>query len=236
VDRNETNVNTTHVDDDFRTLLRRTLFALFACVFLVVTCYYFIDRPVALFVHQHEIAKTPGLVWLTYPPPWLQAWSPLVLALLMVRRAWGPWRHWQHVLFVACVSLIVADEFRTSLGDLCGRYWPETWHDNNPSFIGTGTYGFHPFQSGDDTGSFPSGHAARILGVLTVFWLAMPRGRWLYAILAVPMLVALVAMNYHFVSDVIAGSVLGGIVGSYAALVTDLSRGLLSQPVQGRAS
>jgi hypothetical protein len=31
------------------------------------------------------------------------------------------------------------------------------------------------------------------------------------------MLVSLVAMNYHFVSDVIAGSVLGGIVATYAA-------------------
>ena len=31
------------------------------------------------------------------------------------------------------------------------------------------------------------------------------------------MLVSLVAMNYHFVSDVIAGSVLGGIVALYAA-------------------
>jgi membrane-associated phospholipid phosphatase len=31
------------------------------------------------------------------------------------------------------------------------------------------------------------------------------------------MLVSLVAMNYHFVSDVIAGGVLGGIVAMYAA-------------------
>jgi hypothetical protein len=31
------------------------------------------------------------------------------------------------------------------------------------------------------------------------------------------MLVSLVAMNYHFVGDVIAGSTLGGIVGAYAA-------------------
>jgi membrane-associated phospholipid phosphatase len=30
------------------------------------------------------------------------------------------------------------------------------------------------------------------------------------------MLVSLVAMNYHFVSDVIAGGVLGGIVATYA--------------------
>jgi membrane-associated phospholipid phosphatase len=31
------------------------------------------------------------------------------------------------------------------------------------------------------------------------------------------MLISLVAMNYHFVSDVIAGSVLGGIIAAYAA-------------------
>jgi membrane-associated phospholipid phosphatase len=35
------------------------------------------------------------------------------------------------------------------------------------------------------------------------------------------MLMSLVAMNYHFVSDVIAGSVLGGIVAIYA---TQLAR------------
>jgi membrane-associated phospholipid phosphatase len=31
------------------------------------------------------------------------------------------------------------------------------------------------------------------------------------------MLVSLIAMNYHFVSDVIAGGVLGWIVATYAA-------------------
>jgi membrane-associated phospholipid phosphatase len=152
----------------------------------------------------------------------VQIWSPFVLALLLIWRAWRPWSRWQHVLFVACVSLIVADQFRGSLGDLFGRYWPKTWHDNNPSLIGTGAYGFHPFKVGDDTGSFPSGHATRILAFATVFWLALPLGRWFYAILAVPMVIALVGMNYHFVSDVIAGSALGGIVGAYAVALSAL--------------
>jgi membrane-associated phospholipid phosphatase len=38
----------------------------------------------------------------------------------------------------------------------------------------------------------------------------------LVTILCAPMLVSLVGMNYHSVSDVIAGSVLGGIVAAYA--------------------
>ena len=138
----------------------------------------------------------------------------------MVRRAWGSFLHWQKTLFVACLSLIVADDFRISLGDVFGRYWPETWIHNNPSLIGTGTYGFHPFQRGDDVGSFPSGHATRILAFATVWLIAMPRSRTVRVVVVIlsgSMLVSLVAMNYHFVSDVIAGSVLGGIVAVYAA-------------------
>jgi membrane-associated phospholipid phosphatase len=187
----------------------------------VVICYFFVDRPIALFVYRHEIPHVEEFRWLTEPPPLVQSWSPLVLIALVVRRAFAPWRRWQHVLFLACVSLIVADQFRQSLGDLCGRYWPETWRDNNPSFIGTGAYGFHPFQVGDDIGSFPSGHAARTAAFAAVFWLALPRGRWVYATVAVPMMCALVAMNYHFVGDVIAGAVLGALVGAWA---TELSR------------
>jgi membrane-associated phospholipid phosphatase len=219
---------------EYRALLRPTLLALVGCVLAVVICYYFIDRPVAFFVHDHKIAKVEEFRWLTEPPPLVQSWSPFVLAILAVRRAVGPWQRWQHTLFLACVSLIVADQFRESLGDVCGRYWPETWHNDNPSLIGTGAYGFHPFETGDDVGSFPSGHAARIMAFATVFWLAMPRVRWLYGFITAPMLVALVAMNYHFVSDVIAGSVLGAIVGTWATALACINWVPLAPPVPGQ--
>jgi membrane-associated phospholipid phosphatase len=202
---------------DYRLLLRRTLVALGVCSVVVVVCYFFVDRPVAYFVHDHGFARFEEFRWLTDPPPLVQSWAPLVLIILAIRRAFGEWRLWQRVLFTACVSLIVADQFRESLGDLCGRYWPETWHNSNPSLIGTGAYGFHPFEVGDDVGSFPSGHAARIAGFFGVFWWGLPRWRVVYVLLAVPMLVALVAMDYHFVGDVVAGSVLGALVGTWAA-------------------
>jgi membrane-associated phospholipid phosphatase len=205
-------------------LLRRTLLALAAGVAVVVVCYFWIDRPVAFFVERHQVSKFRVFRWLTLPPPWVQAWSPLALALLAIRRAWGPFARWQKALFVACLSLIVADQFRTSLGDVCGRYWPETWFDHNPSLIGNGTYGFHPFEHGDDVGSFPSGHAARIVAFAGVWWIAIPKWRALWIVLCAPMLVSLVAMNYHFVGDVVAGGVLGGIVGAWAAALADVGR------------
>ena len=207
---------------DYRRLLLRALIMTVLCIAAVLVCYFWIDRPVAFFVYRHHINTIPVFRWLTYPPPEVQNWSALVLTILMIRRAWGPFLRWQKVLLVACLSLIVADDFRISLGDVCGRYWPETWTHDNPSLIGTGTYGFHPFQRGDDIGSFPSGHACRILGFATVWVIATPRSRTVAIVLCALMLVSLVAMNYHFVSDVIAGSVLGGIVATYAAYLARL--------------
>jgi membrane-associated phospholipid phosphatase len=210
---------------EYRTLLFRTLIATAFCIAAVLICYFWIDRPVAFLVYRHHINSIRIFRWLTYPPPEVQNWSALVLTALMVRRAWGPFLLWQKTLLVACLSLIVADDFRISLGDVCGRYWPDTWTYDNPSLIGTGTYGFHPFQRGDDVGSFPSGHAARILAFGTVWLVAMPRSRTVQVvviILSASMLMSLVAMNYHFVSDVIAGSVLGGIIAVYAAQLARL--------------
>src|SRR5215475_8792511 len=212
-------------NEEYRNLLRRSLIVTGSCILAVVICYFWVDRSVAFFVYNHHINNIAVFRWLTYPPPEVQNWSALMLTVLMVTRAWGPFLRWQKVLFVACISLIVADSFRISLGDVFGRYWPETWSHDNPSLIGTGTYGFHLFQRGDDIGSFPSGHACRILAFVTAWLIAMPRSRTVQAlviVLSALMLVSLVAMNYHFVSDVIAGSVLGGIVATYAAQLARL--------------
>jgi membrane-associated phospholipid phosphatase len=207
-------------NEEYRNLLRRSLIVTGLCILAVGICYFWVDRSVAFFVYDHHINKIEVFRWLTYPPPEVQNWSALVLTVLIVKRAWGPFLRWQKVLLVACISLIVADTFRISLGDVCGRYWPQTWTHDNLSLIGTGAYGFHPFQRGDDVGSFPSGHAARILGFATPWVIAMRHSRTVQVaviVLCAPMLVSLVAMDYHFVSDVIAGSVLGGIVATYAA-------------------
>ena len=61
--------------------------------------------------------------------------------------------------------------------------------------------------------------------------IAMPGTRIVTIILSVPMLLSLVAMNYHFVSDVIAGSVLGALVAAYAAQLARLNKCRASIPV-----
>jgi hypothetical protein len=103
-------------------LLRRSSIALAVCLSAVLVCYFWVDRPTAFFVDRHHLNQVKVFHWLTYPPPELQTWSPLILTALAVRRAWRPWTRWQKALFVASVSLIVTDQFRVCLGDVCGRY------------------------------------------------------------------------------------------------------------------
>jgi membrane-associated phospholipid phosphatase len=177
---------------------------------------------VALFVHEYRSGDDRLLKGLTYPPPILEAWAPVVLAALMVRRARGPWRRWQWALLAACVALILAEQFRQTASFAAGRYWPETWVDDNPSLVRDGAYGFHPFHGGRAFGSFPSGHTARTLAAATVVWLAYPRWRWACVLASSAVPVGLIGMDYHFVSDVIAGGFLGAIVGVYTACLCGL--------------
>src|SRR5689334_11699765 len=102
-------------EDEYRRLLRRTLIIVALCTVVVLVSYFWIDRPVAFFVYRHHINTIQIFRWLTYPPPEVQNWSAMVLTILVVRRAWGPFLRWQKVLLVACLSLIVADDFRISL-------------------------------------------------------------------------------------------------------------------------
>lgn len=217
---------------EYARLTRSAAIVLVAATVVAIICYFWLDRQVAWFVYHHGIEKFAVLRWLTYPPPEVQTWSPLVLTLLCIRRVWGRWSRWQQTLFAACLCVLVADQFRYCLGDIIGRYWPETWRRDNPSLIGTGTYGFHPFQRGDDIGSCPSGHAARIASFGMVWVLALPRTLIVVIVIALPMLLSLVAMNYHFVGDVVAGTALGAIIAAYgvhfAGLNTSVGRSQLS--------
>jgi hypothetical protein len=54
-------------------------------------------------------------------------------------------------------------------------------------------------------------------------WIAFPRSavRWLGALVAIAVITGILADNYHFIGDCIAGAWVGSIVAIYVAAVTN---------------
>ncbi|MCE5267128.1 MAG: phosphatase PAP2 family protein [Planctomycetaceae bacterium] len=200
-----------------KSLAARTAVALTLGVALVVLCYYFVDRPVAWFVHAHSPLLSGLLRWPPLVSECLKSAAPAVIAIVILWWLWKRGGRLQAVLLAISANVIVTTLLKQFLKWSCGRYWPETWKQNNPSLIRTGDYGFHPFHSGVAFESFPSGHAAVICSALSILWLAYPRWRWCYAVVGVTICVAMVGTNYHFVGDVVAGAMLGSITGVWMA-------------------
>jgi membrane-associated phospholipid phosphatase len=90
-------------------------------------------------------------------------------------------------------------------------------------------YGFHWFQGYGLNAGFPSGHMAVFITLAASLWRFYPRYRVIYSIYLLTLAVALIATNYHFLSDVIAGAYLGTVVE--ACLFKLLGR---QQLIQGR--
>lgn len=86
------------------------------------------------------------------------------------------------------------------------------------AYLSTGTYGFHWFQYGNLYGSFPSGHSVQIASIATVLWHLRPRWRLFYILAVGVVAVALILAERHFLSDILAGTMIG--VASGVMMVT----------------
>ena len=72
--------------------------------------------------------------------------------------------------------------------------------------------------------SFPSGHAATATGLAVALAILYPRGRWLFAALAVLAAFQRLEVEAHYLSDVLAGASVGCLVGALCQLDVGLGR------------
>jgi membrane-associated phospholipid phosphatase len=181
---------------------------------LVVICYQWVDRPVARLAH----------LTLKYNPLWrplirlpdLITLSAYALLIVLPFLAWqaGGFRRLARMDYLgggllAGVAFVISAVIKTFLKWGFGRSWPETWVGHNPSYIRDGLYGFFPFHGGDGYASFPSGHMTAAMSIVVVGWQLWPRYAAFWLCAAAGAGLGLVGMNFHFVSDVLAGAYLG---------------------------
>ncbi len=188
---------------------RRAAWITGVVLLLIVASAAFVDRPLSTWSHV-ALHRPAWCVWLTWiadlPAPlavatlaglgiaWLIGWRPGPLARLAL---------------AVCLATLAADTAKDVLKLAFGRPWPETWVNHNPSWIGTGTYGFFPFHGGPGWASFPSGHTTSITAPCAALWRRLPRLRPLWIMLPVVVAIGLIGADFHFLSDCIAGAALG---------------------------
>ena len=196
--------------------LRIWLVALVIVALAVMACYAWFDWAIASWVHAHKTVYRSRDFFepLTHIPDPLIPIGAAAFFIFGLRAIAGALPRKLYDVIVACaISVVMAETFKNGFKWLFGRPWPETWRNNNSSWIGNQDYAFHWFHGGGEFSSFPSGHTAATLAVLSVLWICYPRFRVLYVLAALAVMAALVGSNFHFLGDTIAGAFLGCTIG-----------------------
>ena len=193
--------------------VQRWLIGLFVTIVAVAVCYLWVDRPLALLAHAHT-GERETFARFTHIP------DPFIPVACVVFFACGLWVFAGRMLTrpmisgaLASTGVIVAETIKGGLKYIFGRLWPDTWVQNNPSFIHDGAYGFNFFHGGPGYASFPSGHTTVTCALISVLWVLYPYWRPFYAAIVLAVAVGLIGANYHFLSDVVAGGFLGTSTG-----------------------
>ncbi len=184
---------------------------------LVTAAYFFIDLPVSFFVRAYELNHYQFLKGLTRPPEAFVILSPFVLAASLLRRWFAPWTRPEKAAAAAAISTLLTALAALLLKMTFGRACPDLATVGGLSLPHGSAYGFYPFNVEAAFWAFPSGHTACTLSVTSVASAAFPRWRLCWWSIAGIVMAALIALNYHFVGDVVAGAFVGWAVGGTVA-------------------
>ena len=175
-----------------------------------VFSYFFLDHPIALGFQRLLTSYARPKAFSINLPDLLLPIAGLVTVL-----AWTGylvlWRRHQSnrsmpFLKVIGTSVPAAFVLKTVSKGLFGRISTRAWL-NAP-----GSDGFHWFQGQDLFNGFPSGHMAVFTVLFAALWDCDPGHRRAYFGLLALIGCALIVTDYHFVSDVLAGTGLGLLV------------------------
>jgi membrane-associated phospholipid phosphatase len=132
-------------------------------------------------------------------------WGVLILAAAAVLVDSQRWTRLSLLLTSSLGAGILVD-----LAKLCvSRSRPHSIDLAAATFASTFNGLFPMFSAGSTGQSFPSGHTATAAGMAVALGMMYPRGRWLFASMALGVAASRVVVHAHFPTDVAAGLILG---------------------------
>jgi membrane-associated phospholipid phosphatase len=164
-------------------------------------CILVADRPLTEFL---VVRPLPGLSYLVRLPR-------LFFLVALVAPFFSRWlssavnpASWKRGALLLSVSVLWSMAVvELVLKRVAGRLGPLSW-------LRYHQYGFHWFAGRSlRFQSFPSGEAALLMAAIGILWVIYPKARWLYVLAFVIETIALITLQWHFLSDVIAGGLVG---------------------------
>lgn len=194
--------------------LNHALFASAVTVLLSLICHFYLDKPIAFWVANHDYSGHHILKFISEIPKIFDALTALAVFVVYIF-SWiiGPVPHLLKNLTLASIALVITGFWVDWLKFIFGRSWPLTWVNDNPSLISSNEYGFHFFYGSTYAyKSFPSAHTALTIAAVTFLALKYPCLRIMAILISIIVPLSLVALNYHFLGDTVAGAGLGWMV------------------------
>ena len=177
------------------------LLSLLICALATAVAFVYFDVPVARSVFG-MLGSTESLATGLGSAVLVAAEGSVALVLIIQRMVRGRLSPWREATLLACLTSICAYAINdTTLKLVFGI--------PNPSSVMHGSqHAFH-LLGGSARSSFPSGHMVLAAAFAGVFMRLYRRSIWVFSLLLLLGAALLIAGDWHFVSDVIAGTFLG---------------------------
>ncbi len=180
---------------------------------LIAFSYFIIDKPLVFFLFTHHSRDWQILyIFADYIPLAIVIFIFLFYLYFSIKLSFFRLTLNDKRLMITSNAIAISIFLKDSLKVIFGRYWPNTFTCNNPSLLDHGVFGFNWFTQGQAYASFPSGHATLIFAFAVSMWSLYPKFRWVWVALPACVVIGQVGMYFHFMSDVIAGGLLGSLV------------------------
>lgn len=171
-------------------------------ILLLVGSYQWIDRPVARWVKSECVGEVNTLfVAITQlgGSTWYLVGSAVAFGFFRYVKRYPLYAHRFAFVFASvAVSGIATDIIKV----IAGRFRPEKWFNE-------GLYGFDFFHVTASMISFPSGHTATAFSLAMVISKLYPKYALIGWAIALAVGISRVMVSMHYVSDVIAGAMVG---------------------------
>lgn len=192
---------------------KKIIFSLLLLITLIIASYFFIDRQLVWLLFANHSRNISLLKIIANDiPATISVFVFLFYIYFAICFHRDRISEFDNKLLVMCNAVVSAIFLKDAIKHICGRYATGTFICNNPSLIKDNVYGFDWFASGTAFSSFPSGHITLIFSFSVSMWLLFPALRWLWSLLALLVVIGQAGMYYHFISDILAGAALGGVV------------------------